>query len=155
MKKSKKTTKLIEVLNTLVDQIIAYIDDIENVPFDKMYLPKKGDEMYVELQRRHAMGHFDNMISSMRKKYVVKAKSHAAKLKKQIAPVANDYPFEKGDRVSVHRYEHGFNMGWEAVIKDVYQSCNGVYRYEATVLDSDYDSNFDITIEHTRDAYRI
>lgn len=152
--KKNKNISIIGQLNAMVDEIIAYINEMDEPKQYRVFsVPLKTTEVGAEMYRRCADKHFTNMINSIDKGRKDKALYHANKLKAQIAPVANDYPFKEGDKVEVIRYEHGWEPGYTAVIKEVYK-CHGIYKYSAMVVE-DYEGScehFPITIDHTRDA---
>lgn len=152
--KKNKNMSIIGQLNALVDEIITYINEMDEPKQYRVFtVPLKSTEIGAEMYRRFADKHFTNMINSIDKGRKDKAIYHAKKLKAQIAPVANDYPFKEGDKVEVIRYEHGWEPGYTAIINKVH-TCKGIHSYSATVIE-DYDGNtaqFPIDIDHTRDA---
>lgn len=154
-KSAKKQTPL-EQVQTMVNQMeeaIPHMDD--PVKYQPFTMPVKGTEIYKELEFRCAVKDFTNLLSAMDKKLVKKANSHLQRLKNKVRSTANDYPFKKGDLVEVTRYEHGWEPGYTAKIKEVHTR-NRVHSYTATVLENHngkVDELFDIEIEHTRDAH--
>lgn len=159
MKKSKKNVPLIEQLNTvaqpLFDQVDRFVSGKDTVATCGLVVPEPKSELGVELQRRHGTIHWNNLVKSIAKGEVRKMQYHAQKLKTQLRPVANDYPFKRGDKVYVNRYEHGWNPGYTAIIDEVL-SYNGTFAYEARVVEDDNGAcnPFNIRISHTRDAFR-
>jgi hypothetical protein len=159
MKKSKKNVPLIEQLNNiakpLFDQVDRFVSSVDTVATCGLIVPEPKSELGVELQRRHGTIHWNNLVKSIAKGEVRKMQHHAQKLKTQLRPVANDYPFAKGDKVYINRYEHGWNPGYIAVIEEVL-SYNGTFAYEARVVEDDDGAcgSFNIRINHTRDAFR-
>lgn len=151
----KTHTKPIEELNGLIDSIITILGStLDNHGWEKLrnraVLCTQQSLIKAELDKRFAEEHFKNMMTAMGRENSVKAMLHAKRVKKQIIPVANDYPFSVGQNVWVNRYEHGWNPGWEAKIKEVHQY-GAIYSYTATVIEGGK-HQFDITIDHTRDA---
>lgn len=69
--------------------------------------------------------------------------------------VANDNPFNVGDRVAIIRIRHGWHDGrLEGTIVSRYVRPTGTYSYSASVEDSEI-GDYEVDIEHTRDAYLI
>lgn len=80
---------------------------------------------------------------------------HLKRLKEFAAPVANDFPFEVGNRVAICRCEHGWYDGRvTAVITGRYQNQDGIWSYSAIAETEGYEG-ITMDIRHTRDAYRI
>lgn len=159
MKKSKKNVSLIDQLNylakSLFDQVDRFVAGTDSIATCGLVVPEPKSDLGVELQRRNGTIHWNNLMKSIAKGEVRKMQYHAQKLKTQLRPVANDYPFEKGEKVYVNRYEHGWNPGYTAVIDEVLKY-NGTYCYEAKVVETDDGAceSFNIRISHTRDAFR-
>lgn len=155
--KSKAEMKPIFKLNDFIQKIEALIPTLDVRPIEEYALSKDlSEDMKVEMKRRHADGHFKNLSNCLMKGDKKKAIYHMTKIKKNIAPVSNDYPFEVGQKVWVNRYEHGWEPGWVAKISNVYTRNGGTHYYDALVVedrDGDVREPFSIQIDHTRDAY--
>ncbi len=109
-----------------------------------------------KLEAKHAKKGFDLMLNAFDKGFVDKALNHSVKVLRQLSPVANDFPFNVNDEVYVIRYEHGWMDGnMKAKIVEKF-SRNGIWSYMAKVFhDGQYDDEYVIQIDHTRDAVKV
>lgn len=85
-----------------------------------------------------------------------KALNQVGVIQEKNYPFANCFPFKKNDVVNVIRYEHGWMDGnMVAVILHAEKNMNGVWSYQAQVIDDDGNpyEGYIIEIAHTRDAY--
>lgn len=94
--------------------------------------------------------HLQNLKGALEKQRTDKAILHLDRLRAVVRPVANDSPYDKGDRVSIARYEHGWEPGVDGTVKERITSTTGVHSY---IVEDDDGHRYDV--DHTRDLYLI
>lgn len=106
------------------------------------------------LEKRHAKDTVKFILNNFEKREKEKVKNHVAKLKRQCAVYANDFPLNKGDNAYVIRNEHGWINGEIRVkIIERFQNSQGVWSYIGLQYEDRCDRLTDIKmkIDHTRD----
>lgn len=146
-----------------IKEIIAIVEKVKN---EKTLSHKNSTEMnrlqknvdISFLEKKSAIKKYQYMLNAFNKGEFEKAFKHSQKLAIQVKPVANDTPFELGEKIAVIRYEHGWLDGrLEAVVTKRTQNSKGIWSYVAKVTSEEnvnYDENnsYEIEINHTRDA---
>ena len=156
--KKNKAVLAIEKLHAAVTSLVEFIPtlDDDHIQYKIEQTMKMDSDVVMELKKRNGDIHFKNLINSMKKANLCKATYHANKLKNAIRYVRDDFPPDKGQEVSIKRYEHGWLDGaWSGKIKEVHGQPGSKRSYTVTV-DEEYGNacqHFDIHIDHTRDLY--
>lgn len=157
MRKNKPVLN-IEKLHAVVNSLAEFIPtlDDERTQYKIEQTMKMDDDVTKELKKRNGDIHFKNFMNSMKKADVKKSNYHLTKLQNAIRFVRDDYPPEKGQDVSIKRYEHGWLDGaWSGKIKEVHGKPGSKRSYTVTI-DEEYGKScdpFDVHIDHTRDLY--
>lgn len=115
---------------------------------------KLSDEATDELKSRHGDIYFDKLLVAIKSADIQKSNQYLKRLKKAIRFVKNDSPAEKGQRVSVIRYEHGWiNGNWSGTVQEIYGKLGCRYSYTVAVDEKDGDTcePFEVYISHSRD----
>lgn len=141
-----QSIQIFNIISLIKSQSLSK-EHLNNINFDFLNLKKATND-------------FNWMVKSYFNNEFRKSLNHSSNLAKKIKPVANDNPFNVGDKVAVIRYEHCYYDGKvEAIISDKYQS-NGIWKYSALIYNSygkilEPDEQYQIIIHHTRDAFLI
>ncbi len=106
-----------------LDEVFDHVFDTPNPEAVKKIIAFTGFEALLarypkaaETRLRYLRSAVDRWAENGSNQDLAKARNHLASLRKVVRPVAADSPFEVHDRVYVHRYEHGWDVGYGTVV---------------------------------------